>query len=379
MNHNELLNSVRKGEMSTLKKFGAYPRLLARLEEIAANPISHDAVMRTAWRTELYNSDGSYNQSSLGFKFAMQSTTLVLADVIHQVYYEEAIAKFAKVMVGRGVWLDYIQQPFVAMNGNFHSGDTGMATQAQVPNVEVGMSPITTPLRGWNYGAQWNNVEVERALATNNWNLIKSRQEAVQKLWDLGIQEQGFVGNPNDLANFPGLLSNEQITVNETFIPGPLSLMTGEQLNTFVAGFIALYRANCANTKWPNRFVVPESDWTGMGVNVSINGTPIAQTVKEYLLKAFKGVCGDKFEMLSTAYANQSRNAGWWSTNGTNRYALYNDDPETIRMEIPVQCQANAPATGNNYNWNQVWQGQYGGMNIYRAPEVMYFDDASSL
>ena len=50
MNHNELLNSVRKGEMSTLKKFAAHPRLLARLEEIAASPISHDQVMRSDWR-----------------------------------------------------------------------------------------------------------------------------------------------------------------------------------------------------------------------------------------------------------------------------------------------------------------------------------------
>jgi hypothetical protein len=375
MNHTELLNSVRKGDKEVLKKFAAHPRLLARIEAIAANPIP----WKRTHIDELYNADGSYNQAGLGFKFAMQSTTLVLADVIHQVYYEEAIAKFASVLVGRGPWLDFIQQPFVGQNGDFHSGDTSMATQSQIPNVEVAMSPITTPLRGWNYGFQWSKMEVERALATNNFDLIKARHGAVEKIWQLGIQEVGFVGNPNDLTNYPGLLSNTQITANADFISGPLSLMTGEELNAFVAGFIALYRNNCANTKWPNRFVVPETDWTGMGVNVSIAGVPIAQTVKEYLLRAFKGICGDKFEMLSTAYANKARNAGWWAPNGTNRYALYNDDPETISMEIPVELQFNAPATGNNYQWNCVADGQYGGMNVYRQPEVMYFDDASSL
>lgn len=376
MNHNELLNAIRKTDAPTLKSFEAHPHLLNRLMAIAANPLPWKAGMQF----ELCNADGSVNQSSLGFKYALQSTTLILADVIRQKFYEEAIAKFVKVLVGRGPWLDFIQQPMTFdAGGPFHEGDTSMATSQQIPNVDVGMSPITVPLKGWNKGFRYSTPEVERALATNNWDIIKSRMAALEKNWQLGIQEVGFVGNPLDLANFPGLLSNTGVTVNPTFLPGPLSTMSSAQLDLVVAGLIGLYRANTNETRFPNRLVVPMSDWTGLGVNVSISGTPISQTRLEYLLRAFKGICGNDFEILPTAYANKARNAGWWAPNGTNRYALYNNDPETIHMDVPVQLQIGAPATANNYQWNSVGFGQYSGTNIFRLPEVMYFDDASSL
>lgn len=376
MNHKELLNSLRKGDQSVMKSFEGHPHLMNRLLAIAASPMA----WKPGMQYELCNADGSVNQSSLGFKFAMQSTTLVLADVIRQKFYEEAIAKFASVLVGRGPWLDFIQQPMTFdAGGKFHEGDTNMASTSQIPTVDVGMSPLTFPLKGWNKGIRWSTPEVERALATNNWDLIKSRHVAVEKNWQLGIQEVGFVGNPNDLLNYPGLLSNTQVTVNTTFIPQPLSTMTSTELDDFVAGLIGLYRANTNETRFPNRLVVPMSDWTGLGVNVAISGASIAQTRMEYLMKAFVSICGKDFEILPTAYSNKARNAGWWAPGGTNRYALYNNDPETIHMDIPVQLQINAPATGNNYQWNAVGFGQYSGMNVYRVPEVMYFDDASSL
>lgn len=376
MRHAELLNSLRRGDQAVLKSFEGHPALLSRLVTIAQNPLP----WKPGLQFELYNADGSVNQSGLGFKYAMQSTTLVLADTIKQKFYEEAIAKFATVLVGRGPWLDFIQQPMTFdAGGPFHEGDTTMATTQQIPTVDVAMSPLTFPLKGWNKGTRWANPEVERALATNNWDLIKARQAALEKNWQLGIQEVGFVGNPNDLANYPGLLSNTGISVDTTFIPGPLSTMTSAQLDLIVAGLIGKYRKNTNETRFPNRLVVPMSDWTGLGVNIAIAGTPITMSRLEYLLKAFKGVCGDDFQILPTAYSNKERNAGWWAANGTNRYALYNNDPETIHMDIPVQMQLYAPATANNYQWNQVGAGQYGGMNVYRIPEVMYFDDASSL
>lgn len=376
MNHTELLNSLRKGDQTIIKPYESRPVLLRQLQEIAAAPMQ----WRPGLQFELLNSNGTINQSSLGFKYAMQSTTLILADVIRQKFYEEPIAKFARVLVGRGQWLDFIQQPMTFdAGGPFHEGDTTMATTQQIPVVDVGMSPINVPTKGWNKGYRWSIQEIERALATNNWDLIKSRQAALEKNWQLGIQEVGFVGNPNDLVNFPGLLSNTQVTVNQSFIPQPLSTMSASQLDAVVAGLIGLYRANTNETRFPNRFVVPMSDWTGLGVNVSIAGTPISQTRLEYLLKAFKGICGQDFDILPTAYGNKARNAGWWASNGTNRYALYNDDPETVHMDIPVQMQIYPPATSNNVQFNAVGLGMYTGMNIFRIPEFMYFDDASSL
>ncbi len=380
MNHNELLNSLRKGDAGVLKTLAPYPMLQARLEEIARNPIAHKPGMHLEFR----NADGSVNQASLGFKFAMQSTTLILADVIRQRFFEQAVADFAAVLVGRGANLDYIQQPMTFESGGpFHEGDTTMGTKQQIPTVDVAMSPFSYPLKGWVKGYTYSVDEVARALETNRWDLIKARLATLEKNWQLGIQQVGFVGNPNDLANYPGLLSNENVLVNQSLIAQPLSTMTSTQLDAFVAQIIGLYRANVneanSNGGFPTTLVVPMSDWTGLGVNVAINGSSIAQTRLEYLTKAFQMICGKKFKILATPYANAIRNAGFWAPNGTNRYVLYNDDPETIHMDIPVQLQILAPATGNNYQWNGVGKGQYSGMNIFRVPEVMYFDDASSL
>ena len=380
MNHNELLNSLRKGDKDVLKTFEPYPQMVARLRAIAMNPIPYkDGMAR-----ELQNGDGSINFTSAGFKFALQSTTLVLADVIRQRRFEQSIADFADVLVGRGANLEAIQQTITYdAGGPFHEGDALMGTKQQISNVDVASAPITYPLKGWVKGYGWSVDEVARALQTNNWDLIKSRQKALQSNWDQGIQEVGFVGNPQDQTNYPGLLSNTLVTANTTFFPTALSTMTASQLDVIVAGLIGLYRANCnesnSNGGYPNRLVIPTSDWTGLGVNVAIAGSPIAQTRLEYITKAFAGICGAGFKILATPYANKARNAGFWAAGGTNRYALYNMDPETIHMDIPVQLQILAPATGNNYQFNGVGKGQYSGMNIFRVPEVMYFDAADSL
>jgi hypothetical protein len=193
------------------------------------------------------------------------------------------------------------------------------------------------------------------------------------------IQQTGFLGRASNLTAFPGLLSNTLPTVNQAFFPTLLSGMTSTQLDAIVGGLIALFRVNANETCYPNTLVIPTKDMVGLGRNVSLNGTPISQTILEYVTKAFQGVCGKDFKILSTAYGNKERNAGYWAPNGTNRYALYRRDPETLHMDIPVDFTIGAPATGNNFQYNGVGYGQVSGMNIFRVPEVMYFDAADSL
>jgi hypothetical protein len=376
MKHNELLNSLRKGDQAVMAKFAGHPELLNSLLAIAANPI--------AWKPgldrELKNANGAINQSALGFQYATQTTTLIAAEIILQRFYEEAIADFASVLVGRGPWMDTIKTNLTFdAAGPFEDGDMDLGSRNQIPNVEVGLSPITATLKGWNKGYIYSVPEIERALASNNWDVPESKYKALAKNWQLGIQQIGFIGKASNLAQFPGLLSNQGVTVNNSFIGQSLSTMSSTQLDAVVAGLIGLYRANSNETCFPNRLTIPMSDWTGLGVNVSINGTPISQTKMEYLTKAFEGICGKGFKILPTAYGNKLRNAGFWAANGTNRYALYNNDRDTLHMDIPIDLTIAAPATSNNFHWNGVGYGQYSGMIVYRVPEVMYFDDASSL
>ncbi len=376
MKHNELLNSLRKGDQAVMSKYRGHPELLNSLLAIAQNPI--------AWKPgldrELKNANGAINQSALGFQYATQTTTLIAADVIQQRFYEEAIADFASVLVGRGPWMDSIKTNLTFDAATpFEDGDMDLGSRSQIPNVEVGLSPITATLKGWNKGYMYSVPEIERALASNNWDVVESKYKALVKNWQLGIQQIGMLGKKSDLTLFPGLLSNTACTVNNSFIGEFLSEMSATDMDAIVAGLIALYRTNSNETCFPNRLTVPMADWVGLGVNVSIAGTPISQTKLEYLTKAFQGICGKDFQILPTAYGNKARNAGFWAAAGTNRYALYRNDQETLHMDIPIDLTIAAPATGNNFHWNGVGYGQYSGMIVYRVPEVMYFDAADSI
>lgn len=374
MKHNELLNSLRKGDQAVMSKFDGHPELLNQLLAIAASPIP----WKPGMDRELKNANGSIAQASLGYQYTIQTTTLIAAEVIMQKFYEEPIADFAPVLVGRGPWMESIKTNLTFdAAGPFEQGIQDLATRTQIDNVEVGLSPINAAIATWAKGYMYSVPEVQKALAANNWDVVSSKYKALVKNWQLGIQKVGFIGRPSDLANYPGLLSNTACTVNTTFIPTAIASMTTDQFNAFVAGIVQLYLTNCNEVRFPNRFVVPRSDWAGLASPVSPTFPMISKL--EYLERAFKAICGGDFKILTTAYSNKLRNAGFWAANGTNRYALYNNDRDTLHMDIPVDLTINAPATGNNFQWNGVGAGQFSGMIVYRVPEMLYFDAADSI
>jgi len=382
MRHNELLNSLRKGDQATLRKYEGQPELLNQLLDIAAHPIP----WKPGLDRELKNANGQINQSSLGFQYTIQTTTLIAAEVVAQKFYEEPIADFAPVLVGRGPWMEDIKTNLTFdAAGPFEQGIQNLSSRSEISNVEVGMSPITAKIATWAKGYMYSVPEVQKALASNNWDIVASKYKALVKNWQLGIQATGFLGSKRDPANFPGLLTNTACTVNDAFIPTLISDMnTGSYLTSnafasFVSGIVQLYLDNCNEVRYPNRFVIPRKDYVGLMTPVSPTFPMV--NMLEYLEKAFKGICGPDFKILATAYGNKERNAGYLNglANGANRYALYNADRETLHMDIPVDLFLNAPATGNNFNWQGVGAGQFTGMIVYRIPEVLYFDAADSL
>ena len=376
MRHAELLNSLRKGDKKTIEQYGSHPMLLNSLLSIAQHPVA----WKSGMERELMNANGSVNQSSLGFQYTIQTTTLIAAEVIAQKFYEEAVAEFAPVLIGRGPWMENIKtNATIESAGPFESGVQDMVTQNKIDNVEVGLSPINAAIATWAKGYTYSLPEVQKALASNNWDPVEAKYKALTRNWQLGIQKVGFLGRQSNLASFPGLLSNTAVTINNSFITGPISAMDAATFQAFVAGILQLYLTNCNDVRMPNRFVMPRADYVGLGTPVVIGSTPLAMTKLEYLEKVFKGLCGNDFKILCTAYANKARNAGYWAVAGTARYVLYNADSETVHMDIPVDLMINAPATANNFVWNGVGAGQFSGMNIYRIPEFLYLDDASSL
>ena len=144
-------------------------------------------------------------------------------------------------------------------------------------------------------------------------------------------------------------------------------------LSLFVAQMLKLYSATCNDTVLPNTFVMPRADYIGMASAAS-ETYAIGPSKLEYLLKAFKEICGPDFKILNTAYGNKTQlNAN--TGNNYYRYILYRDDPETLEMNIPVAYTSTAMGTPNGFDFENVAMGQFSGVFAKRPQEIYYLDD----
>ncbi len=331
----------------------------------------------TAWRPgmKLLNSDGNIDSGSLGYQYATQTTTFIRERVIEQKFYQVPIADYVPVDVGTGAWMEDIKTNLVYdLAGDFESGIVSVASgPSQLSTVDVGTAPVTTKIITWAKGYQYSVPEVSKALAANNWDVVSGKMSALVKNWQLGIQKIAFLGLQQDLTDVPGLLSNSQVTVNTAVITANISTLSSTAFQTLVSTILAAYAANANYTAMPNTFVMPLNDFLGLGTAAS-SGFPIVDMIT-YLENMFKRITGEKdFKILPLAYCQQAQNAGYWAVGGTDRYVLYRRDPETLKMDIPVDFTLNPAGTSNNFTFQGVGAGQLSGVTAFRPAEILYFD-----
>lgn len=324
----------------------------------------------------LLNSNGDVDASSLGYQYTIQTTTQIRARVIEQKFYRVAPADYMPVILGTGAWMEDIKTNLVYdVAGNFESGIISTAQgPSQIAQVDVGTAPVTAKIVTWAKGYLYSTPEVQKALASNNWDVVSSKMEALKRNWDLGIQKIAFLGYLSDITNVPGLLTNASVTINNaSAITTNISAMSATDYATLVATILGLYYTNSNNTVLPNTFVMPMDDYLGMGSPVA-SGFPIVSKL-DYLLKAFREITGNpNFQVRGLAYAMLANNAGYVSSTGKQRYVLYNNEAETLAMDIPVDFVLTPAGTANNFQWQGVGAGQFTGCIIYRPAEVLYFD-----
>jgi len=326
------------------------------------------------WKSgyKLTNSDGNIDSSSLGYQYATQTTTFIRERVVEQKFYTVPIADYVPVDVGVGAWMEEIKTNLVYdVAGDFASGIISVSNApSAIPTVDVGTSPITAKVITWAKGYQYSVPEVSKALASNNWDVVSGKMSALTKNWQLGLQQIAFLGLQQDQTNVPGLLTSPQVTINTTVIPANISSLDSTQFQSLVANILGAYLLNANYTVMPNRFIMPLSDYAGLGTAAS-SAFPINDMIS-YLENMFKKITGEKdFKILPLAYAQQAQNAAF---NNTNRYVLYRYDPETVKMDIPVDFTLNPAGTSNNWNWMGVGGGQFTGAIAYRPAELLYFD-----
>lgn len=325
----------------------------------------------------LVNASGDIDAASLGYQYTIQTTSIIRANVVKQKFYEVPVADFFTVVPGTGPWMEEIKTNLVyQVGGSFKTGLINNASgHSQLAQVNVGTSPRTARINTWAKGYQYTVPEVAKALAADNWDVVTAKMEALKKNWDLGLQEVAFLGLEGDVANTPGLLTNADVTIDVTTITANISGLSDAAFQTFVSVVLGAYFTNSNSTAMPDTFVIPMSDFLGLGAAASATFPNI--TKLEYLQKVFAMITGKPgFQIRGLAYGDKLRNAGFTSPTGVFRYVLYRNDMETLCMDLPVDFHLTPAGTQNNFQFQGVGAGQFTGCIAYRPAEILYFDHA---
>jgi hypothetical protein len=324
-------------------------------------------------RLTLKNANGDINDVSLGLQTAIDTITYLRKQVVTQSFYEVAMTEYGVIEQGDGAYMQNILVTReVDESDDFEAGNLNQGANAErMSEADSQIDGVNVPLRQWGKAISWTLFEVQQALQRNNWDLISARMRSRKRNWDLGIQRTFFLGSLID-TNFPGLLNNPNITVQNS-LPGGftqlINSLDAADFQTFVADVVQAYQANAQYTKYPDYFIIPSDDFNGLGSATS-SSFPIGTKLK-YLEETFKGLCGQHFRILASAYGVPANNTAW----GLNKhlYLLGKMDGDSGHMNIPVDMLVTAPGTSDNFNYRSVGYGQYSGYNIFRNTDFLAF------
>lgn len=343
-------------------------------EKVQQSMARHNA--RSLAGLTVRNATGDIDQSTLGYQIALDTLTFIKKQITEQKFYEIAPADYIPIAVGDGSFSQAILTNLtVSTARDFESGliNQGSAND-RLDSADAAVTSKTVIVKNWAKAVGYSIFEIEQALQANNWDIIESKHTARKKNWDLGIQAVAFLGLKGDNARVPGLLTQTSANVNSdtTTITELISGMTSAEFATFVKNVVAAYQANCNYTAMPTHFVIPQDDWLGLAAPVS--DTYPFNSKLEYLRKAFAEIVPGGVKMLPVVYSMPSYNQSRLGGSGLHRYCMYRYDPETLRMDIPVDYTVTQPNTLNNFQFQDAGYGQFTGVGVYRPLEMLYFD-----
>ena len=309
-----------------------------------------------------------------GYEHALTVLTQIKAKYTKQTFYEINPSDFMPVVVGEGAWMDNLVFNSVYMDaGEFEKGNTQTSRPfTKKPGVDIEIIAKAVPIQSWNMSLNYSIIEITQA-SKGNVDIVSAIEEARKKNWDLGIQRIAFLGSKSR-TDILGLYNGESVGTNTTFITAPISGLSADNFQTFVAGILKLYSANVNSTVLPDTFVMPLSDYLGMAAASSAT-FPVIDKIT-YLENAFKRICGGNFKISFTAYGDKAR----MNTIGSNhdRYMLYRNTPETLEMNVPVAYTTTSFGTANGFDFENVAMGQYSGVFFRKPQEALYFDNLNS-
>lgn len=321
---------------------------------------------------ELMNANGDIASSSLAYQYATDRLTYIRQRTVEQSFYEVPPSDYFDVIPGEGAFAaQIITQASIKTAGSFRQGKINTSKgNNRLATADASILPFYTYIRNWALAVEYSIFDIQQSLFNGNWDIVEAKHRARKTDWDLGIQEVGFLGDIDDLTNFPGLYTQAGVNSNTAIITKKISSMSAAEFSTFVAAIVGAFLANCNQTRMPNTFVIPQDDYVGLAVPVSSTYPNISML--DYLKSAFNAIVPGGVTILPSAYGMATYN----NPAGVNkaRYVLYRRDLDTLFMELPVNYQTTAVGTLNNFNYQDVAFGQYAGVTVLKPLEVLYFD-----
>lgn len=307
--------------------------------------------------------------NALGIEISITTLTTVIKAISEQKFFEVAPADYLPVVVGEGTWSTHMTtyKSFV-VGDDFSTGIINQGANAtRLAQMNAGVSAVSKAVLNWAKESQWNIMQLEQAAKSGNWDLVAAIEEARKRNWDLGIQKIAFLGLEGD-DSVLGLLNQSAVNSDLTVLTAPISSLTGAQLKTFCATVLDRYRSNCNRTAWPTKFIMPESDFLGIAAPSSAD-FPL-KSVKQVLEETFATMTGKKdFKIMPLSYADQEH-----SGLGLQRYVLLNEDPKSVRMDIPLDYTNTMANSVNSFSFQNVGYGQFTGVQALREQEMLYLD-----
>lgn len=321
------------------------------------------------------NSDLAPIENSLGVKIDIDTLTGIKSKVTTQKFYEVSPSDYLPVTVGEHSFSeDILTYKDYSLGSDFESGIIqGSTNPTRTEKSDVAIEGIRVPIVDWRKAIEYNIMELGKASKSGNWSLVEAKERSRFKNWQLGIQKVAFLGLESR-ADVDGLLTQSDVNSNVLTIPTFIKSMSTSQFGTLVEDVLSDYYSNTDSTAMPTHFVIPTSDFLGLGAPTSEtywNGTKLG-----WLTELFKSLTGNEgFKILPLAYAQKNINASvLGGGTGINRYSLYRYDEESLRMDIPINYTTTVTDTINGFDYNSAAYAQFTGAKAYRPKEMLYFD-----
>lgn len=319
------------------------------------------------------NANGDTADVATGYQIVTDTLTYIKKQVSDQKFYRVAPADFFPVVVGDGAFsANLLTNRTYSVAEDFEAGNlrTG-AGDARLSMADVAIDGVNQYVQNWAKGIAYTIFDVEQALRANNWDPIMGKHNSRKKNWDLGIQLISFLGSATD-TRIPGFLSVTGVTVDTGTITKLISTMSAAELSTFVKAAVAAYFSNANSSAMPNRFQMPMADYiacAGVLVPGTVGTYPVP--LLKYLEEAFKlqvAPMESDFKIMGLAYGDAATNNTLRGIN-KNIYTLYRNDPESNRLDIPVDYTTTQANSLNNFEFQDVGYGQYTGFTLFRNLE----------